>query len=561
MKFSEYPYKRPDLAAVAEQYRELAKRVRAAASAQEVIAVFEQHERLLIDFDTLSSLAQIRNTIDTRDKFYEAEVEYLTENLPVVSEAMSVFLLSLLESPFRPQLEEKYPKIIFTNAELEVKTVSPAVVEQLGEEGALALQYQRLIASAQLEYKGEKKTIAQLGVYKTDPDRAVRREVFCIEGEFYRERRAELDGIYDKMVAIRTEIAKKLGFPSFVELAYCRRTRNCYDAKMVKVFRDEVKKHLVPLIAKLKKIQAERIGVDRIKLHDDSIRFKEGNPRPVGSFEDTYKSGVELYREMRPETREFIDFMDKSELFSLVATPGKAAGGYCSFLAEYKAPFIFSNFNGTAGDVDVFTHEGGHAFQAYVAARTMDTYEAASPTMESCEVHSMSMEFLAWPWLESFYKERTDDAKYAHLLSALTFIPYGCMVDEFQHIVYENPSLTPQERAEAWSRLETEYRPYLDLDGIPTFSEGRLWQRQLHIYELPFYYIDYCLAQTVALQIFAIMQDKGWDEAWSRYYAFLERAGTLSFTGLLDAAKLQSPFEAGSLEFICKVVNDYIDSH
>ena len=557
LKFTDYEYKRPDCAELVKRLGDMKAAVAAAASADELCALIEQSEALSADFASDFSIASVRNTIDTRDEFYNAEMEYLLENAPEVGEASSAFFRAVLASPYCDEAEKRFPKVMFTNARIAVKTSSPETIELSAKESALSHEYQKLIASAQIEFMGEKLTVAKLGPHKLNPDREHRRAAYCAEGGFYMEHEAELDRIYDELVKIRTEMAKRLGFKNYVELGYMNLTRNCYDEKMVDVFRKEVKKHIVPLVSELKKQQAERIGVDHIKFHDDGVMFKNGNPKPIGSFDDTRASGVKMYSEMKPETAEYIRFMDESDLFSLVATEGKAPGGYCTSFPRYKAPFIFSNFNGTAHDVEVFTHEGGHAFADYVAERSGNPISVQQPTMESCECHSMSMEFLAWPWLESFYGDRTSEAKMAHLINALFFIPYGCMVDEFQHIVYNNPDYTPADRHAAWLKLEQEYRPYLDMDGIPFYSVGHGWQRQLHIYESPFYYIDYCLAQTVSLEIFALSQ-KNWENAWEHYYSFLKLGGTMTFTELLEAAGPSNPFKAGSMETICDTVRNYI---
>lgn len=557
LKFSEYNYSRPDCAAIVKQLGEMEAKAVAAASADELCRLIEKSEALSAEFATDYSLANVHNTIDTRDEFYNAEMEYLLENTPAVSEASSSFFRAVLASPYCAEAEARFPKVMFTNARMAVKTSSPETVELSAKESALSHEYQKLMASAQIDFMGEKLTVAQLGPHKLNPDREHRRAAYCAEGEFYMSHGAELDHIYDELVKVRTEIAKKLGFKNYVELGYMNLTRNCYDEGMVNVFRSEVKKYIVPLVSELKKQQAERIGVDHIKFHDDGVMFKNGNPKPVGSFDDTRAAGIKMYSEMKPETAEYIKFMNESELFSLVATEGKAPGGYCTSFPRYKAPFIFSNFNGTAHDVEVFTHEGGHALADYVAERSGNPISVQQPTMESCECHSMSMEFLAWPWLESFYGDRTKEAKMAHLVGALFFIPYGCMVDEFQHIVYNNPDYTPAERHQAWLRLEQEYRPYLDMDSIPFYADGRGWQRQLHIYETPFYYIDYCLAQTVSLEIFALSQ-KDWENAWKHYYSFLTLGGTLTFTELLESAGLSSPFKTGSMENICNTIRIYL---
>lgn len=560
LQFKDYKYTRPDCKALVEQYTALANEVAAAGSAEGVCAAIRIAEKLGVEYASDYSIASIRNTIDTTDEFYDAEMNYLLSEGSAVSEAESCLFRAVLASPYLESVKKEFPEVMFVNAEMAVKTTSAETVELAARESALVLEYQKLMSSAKIDFMGETLTVAQLGSHKFDPDRAHRRAAFAAEGEFYNSHRDQLDRIYSDLVNVRTAIAHRLGFKSFTELGYMQLTRNCYDEKMVSVFRSEVKKNIVPLVAELKKKQAERIGVDSIMLHDDGVIFKNGNPKPIGSFDDTRAAGIKMYREMKPETKDYIDFMDSSDLFSLIATNGKAPGGYCTSIPRYKAPFIFSNFNNTAHDVEVFTHEGGHAFADYVAQRSGFPLSVQSPTMESCECHSMSMEFLAWPWLESFYGDRTDEAKLAHLQNALFFIPYGCMVDEFQHIMYNNPDMTSQERHEAWLKLEHEYRPYMGMDDIPFFSEGRGWQRQLHIYHYPFYYIDYCLAQTVALQIFALSTES-WENAWQHYYAFLSKGGTLTFTQLLAQAGLASPFEAGSLGRICDTVREYVRSH
>lgn len=559
-KFSEFKYTRPDCAALTAQYVEMKKQAENAKSADELCELLKKSDELDAEFYSDYSIASIRNSIDTRDEFYNDEVEYLMENSPATSEAQSDFMRAVLASPYCAEVEKRFPKVMFTNARMAVKTSSPETVELSAKESALVHEYQKLCASAKIDFMGETLTVAQLGPHKIHPDRAHRRAAFCAEGEFYMSHADELNRIFDDLVKVRAEMAHKLGYKNFTELGYLRLTRNCYDEKMVEVFRSEVKKYIVPLVAELKKKQAQRIGVDSLKFYDDGVTFKDGNPKPIGSYDDTRAAGVNLYKNMKPITAEYIDFMDKCDLFSLIATEGKAPGGYCTSIPRYKAPFIFSNFNGTAGDVEVFTHEGGHAFADYVAERAGYPLSVQGPTMESCECHSMSMEFLAWPWLESFYGERTKEAKLAHLQNSLFFIPYGCMVDEFQHIVYNNPELTPEQRHEEWLKLEAEYRPYLDMDNLPFYSDGHGWQRQLHIYHNPFYYIDYCLAQSVSLEIFALSQ-KDWEDAWTHYYAFLEKAGTLTFVELLEQAGLSNPFKPGSLEKICQTVREYAENY
>ena len=347
---------------------------------------------------------------------------------------------------------------------------------------------------------------------------------------------------------------------NFVELGYVRRQRNCYTPEAVSKFRKQVVEDLVPIVCEIKKNQAERIGVEELKVYDDSFQFPDGNATPQGTYEEIMEAGRRMYTEMSPETADFIKMMFDRDLFDVVAKPGKATGGYCCDIPGYECPFIFSNFNGTSGDVDVLTHEAGHAFASYMADKHVDLLDLRLPSMEAAETHSMSMEFFATPWYKLFFKEQTKKYELSHLEGTLNFIPYGCLVDHFQEIVYEHPEMTPKERNEAWLKLDKMYRPYLDMADMPFYGRGAGWQRQSHIYATPFYYIDYCLAQTVALQ-FWLEMEKDWKQAWEKYKAFVKRGGTDTFLGLVAGAGLKSPVEDGCIREIAGHASEWIKEH
>ena len=558
MKFSEMPYERVDIELLKTSYNALTNQVKTAETAQDVIAALMEHEELMRRSDTMMSLAYTRNTIDTEDEFYDAERNFYDEEGPALQEVMQEFMLALYESKFRPALEERFGALMFKNMEIDLKTFTPEIIPDLQTENALKNEYQKLMASAQIEFDGKTLNISQLGPYKENPDREIRKSAYLADGAFYNANADELDRIYDELVKCRTTIAKKLGYDSFTEVAYLRQCRNCYDATMVAQFRKQIVDEIVPIVVQLKKEQAERIGLtpSEMRIYDDPFRYSEGNPKPMGTPKDILAAGKKMYEEMSPETAEFINFMYNNELLDVETKPKKAPGGYCTSFAEYRAPFIFSNFNGTTGDVDVLTHEAGHAFAAYTSRNT-ELMENANPTMESCEVHSMAMEFFAWPWLNLFYGDDADRARKMHLESALIFLPYGTMVDHFQHIIYGNPNLTPAQRHEEWLKLESIYRPYIDFDNLPFYGEGRVWQRQLHIYQYPFYYIDYCLAQTVALDFWRLTQEK-YPDAWQKYQNFLSLAGTKTFTDLCAASNLLTPFQQNALKSTAAKVKEWL---
>lgn len=561
MTFEEMQYERVDLEALCAAYEGLTRQMKEAKTAEDAAAVLNRHTETYLPASTMMSLSAIRHTIDTEDPFYMEEEEFYAENGPAFGEKVSSFYRATLESPFRKELEARFPPVFFKNIEMDIKTISPEVLGELEQENKLVMEYQKLQGGAQIAFGGKTLNLSELGVYKENADRQVRRAAYQAEGQFYTAHKKEFDEIYDRLVKVRTAIAHKLGFKNYVELGYLRMIRNCYDAHDVAVFRGEVAREIVPIVAEMKRRQAARLGIDDFKFYDDGITRKGGNPKPQGSFEQTYEKGVAMYREMTPVTKQFIDRMDSMHLFDLIAKKGKMTGGYCSYLAAYKAPFIFANFNGTSHDVEVFTHEGGHALAAYIASDKAGLMECASPTLEGCEVHSMSMEFLCWPWLEGFYGDQTACAKAVHLSSALFFLPYGCQVDEFQHIVYENPELTPEERNAKWMELEHKYRPWMDYDNMPFYGDGAGWQRQIHIYTDPFYYIDYCLAQSVALEIFELMQEESWDAAWKKYIAYTEQGGTKTFLGLLKQAGLRNPMQQGALHEAAAAAGKYLAAH
>ena len=549
MKFSDMTYTRPDLEAAKAAISGCTEALNRAESYEEARAAFLKLQELHSHLYTADTLAYVRHTIDTRDAYYDEEARFLAEHLPLLREAQQEFQKALLSSPFRPDFEAEYGGLFLRNMELELKTFIPAIVPLMQRENALTLDYGKLIASAQIPFEGGVYTLSQLTPFKQDPDDARRRAAWEAEGRFYLEHGEELDALYDELVQVRTRQAREMGYDNYVELGYYRMGRNSYTKEDVEKFRAAVVKYLVPAAEQVVKAQARRLGKEYpLNFADAALFYRTGNAAPQGGPDDIVAQGVGFYHDLSPETAEFIDFMMDGELLDVLSRTGKAGGGYCTEIPDYRSPFIFANFNGTQGDVEVMTHEAGHAFAAYMA-RDMVPLENQSPTYESCEIHSMSMEFFAWPWSEKFFGPQADKFRYKHLSDAVTFIPYGTMVDHFQHVVYENPDMTPAQRHAVWKELLGVYMPWMKLEEIPFYGDAKGWQRQSHIYERPFYYIDYCLAQTVALEFWNLMQtDRA--GAWKRYLGLVKLAGTRTFTELVASAGLDTPFGDDALRTI-----------
>lgn len=560
MKFSEMPYSRPDMEALAAATTQTLEAMKAAPNAAGQIAAYDAYEKKMQTAGTMQQIAYIRHTINTKDEFYNAENDYMDEIGPKLQELSHQVNTALLESPHRAELEKHYGALMFKNLEIAARSFSPAIVELMQEENKLVSEYQNLYASATVEFDGKTMPLPLLGPYKQDPDRAVRKAAYEADAKFFDSHREELDTLYDKLVKVRDAQAQKMGLPNYIPLGYDRMGRNCYTAKDVAAFRDQIAEDMVPIVAKVKEAQRRRIGVEKLAFYDEPISFADGNAVPEGTPDEILAAGKKMYQELSPETAEFIDFMFENELFDVLSRDGKAPGGYCTEIADYKSPFIFSNFNATAGDVDVLTHEAGHAFEAYRAFKQELPSLLHSPTIEACECHSMSMEFLTAPWHHLFFGKQTDKYELGHCEDALVFIPYGCMVDEFQHKVYENPEMTPEQRNELWLSLEKKYRPWIDFDNLPFYSRGGGWQRQLHIYEVPLYYIDYCMAQTVAFQFWNLSREN-YAEAWKRYMTFVDKAGTATFAELVESAGLKVPYHAGCIKEIGESISRWLEEH
>ena len=559
MKFSEMPYERPDLDAFKGRMTGFTGRLKAAGSYEEAKAVFLEKEEADKHVETMATLAQVRNTIDTRDEFYDGEMNFWNAALPELEEYEQAWKLAMLESPFRPDFQREYGNLMFLNTEIALKTFSPEIVPQLQQENDLTLAYSKLLASAKIPFEGGEYTLAQMGPFQSDADDARRLAAWKAVGTWYKENQGELNRIYDELTHLRDEMGRKLGYEGYTQLGYYRMGRNCYAKEDVENFRAAVRKYLVPLADRIFRAQAERIGVGYpLSYADNALKFRSGNPRPQGTADDIIAQGKKFYDELSPETSEFFQTMLDNELMDVLATEGKAGGGYCTSIPEYKVPFIFANFNGTQGDVEVITHEAGHAFAGWMN-RDRVPMEYCWPGMEACEVHSMSMEFMAWPWTEGFFGPDTRKYLYSHLAGALTFIPYGALVDHFQHEVYANPDMTPAQRHAVWKELQGQYMPWVRLDGdIPFFADGEAWQRQSHIYEAPFYYIDYCLAQTVALELWTLLQ-KDKKAAWEKYMAYTRQGGSRTFTELLKNAGLDTPFDEKCLREVCETASAWLD--
>ncbi|WMC94272.1 M3 family oligoendopeptidase [Kineothrix sp. MB12-C1] len=548
MKFKDMPYERVKYEEVEKEFQQVIEELKQAKSGEEQFEVHEKFYALSNRIETMMTIAHIRYDIDTADEFYSKEKEYYDEIMPKISNLLVEYRQAMYNSPFRSYLEEKIGPVAFKNIELEIKSFDEKLIPLMQEENVLVTKYNKLIASAAIEWEGESLNLSLLRPYLTNSDREIRKKAYEKFSAFFLSVEEELDDIFDKLVKNRTKQAGEMGYENYIELGYYRMRRNCYDKDMVENYRNQVKEYFVPFAEKMHERRKNRLGLEKLSYIDAGVYFLNGNPAPIGNPEEIMQAGQKMYSEMSPETKEFFDFMMENELFDVLGRKTKKAGGYMTSLPVYGAPFIFANFNGTSDDVDVITHECGHAFQGYVSAKD-PIQEHWDITMETAEIHSMSMEFFAEKWIELFFGDRSQDYRNMQLEDASAFIPYGCMVDEFQHIVYEKPDMTPKQRRDAWLELEKVYRPHMDYESDPFFSKGGFWQKQQHIYNSPFYYIDYCLAQTCAFQ-YKVKMDEDYAKAWESYLKLCHLSAKDFYTNMVKEVGLNSPFEDGCIRDI-----------
>ena len=561
MKFNEMTYTRPDIDALLARCRELAAKAAAAPDGDALVRLYYEQSEAFAEYNTAANLANIHYTCDTRDAYWKAEQDFFDANGPAVTNASVEISRAFLANPHVDALTEKFGTTCVAGMKNAVLSMDDRTVELQQQFNALVSRYQQIYGGALVELDGKQLTIPQLGPYKEDLDPAVRRAAYEAEAGYFDAHRAELDELYGQIVQNLNAQARVMGYHDYSELSYVRMNRIGYGPEEIRKFRDQVANDVVPQLQKVMALRAKRTGIAHPAFTDLPILFRDGNPKPIPGYKARMDAARTMYHELSPETAEFIDFMQDNELFDVESRPGKMSGGYMTSLPSYKAPFIFANWNDTSGDVDVLTHECGHAFEGYVAERDPAIpADLECPGMESAEIHSMAMEFLTAPWHHLLFGRDTDKYALLHAEDSFVFLAYGCEVDEFQHIMYQNPNLTPDERNAEWLKLEKKYRPWIDFDNLPFYGRGAGWQRQLHIYECPFYYIDYCLSTMAALQFFLLSLTDHKD-AWARYLRLVRRAGTASYTELLETAGLKVPFEEGSIKGIAQQMTDWLENH
>ena len=541
-RFADIAEPRPDRAGLAAEYAA----IEAALDRGERAAALADWDALRRRYDTWSALIHLRFAQDTTDEAAKADRDYTDALSPEAADLETALKRRLLADEDRGGLAALAGEHALRLWETDVTTFDPAIKPDLEEEARLCARYTELLASARLEIGGKTVNLAGLGPYAEDPDRSVRHEAERVRWGFFAEHAEELDRLYAELVTLRHGMAVKLGFSTYTPLGYRRLRRVDYGPDEVARYREQVVRHVVPLVARLLEARRAVNGWEKLRFWDEALIDPAGNPRPAGDYDMLVDAALAMFEGMDGRLAAFYRLMRDGGFMDLKNRPGKAGGGFCTSFPSAGVPFIFANFNGTHGDIGVFTHEMGHAFQNW-ESRDLPGVDYLWPTYEAAEINSMGLEFLAHPQIGRLVGEAAAERfRRMHLIGALAFLPYGVCVDHFQHEVYARPEASPAERHAIWARLEKMYMPWADYGDLAFPAKGGRWQAKPHIYGSPFYYIDYTLAQCCAMQ-FWVKSRRDYAGAMEAYVALCGRGGAAPFQDLVRGAGLVSPFADGAL--------------
>jgi oligoendopeptidase F len=507
-----------------------------------------------------TALASIAYTTDTTNREYEAAYErFAGEIEPQVAEQRVRLSERLLALDYAP--DDLAVTIRNFRNQQEIFRAENVPLRQALQK--LDAEYQRITGTMTAEWDGKTIPLAQLKPYTLDPDRAVRERAFRKGFEPYEQQREALASVFDRQLELRQQIAKNAGFANFRDYVFREKNRFDYTPADCETFHDAVAAKVVPALTRRHEKRRALLGVDSLRPWDLSAD-PLGRPglKPYATVDELIAGSANMLGRVSPAFGEYLEIMNREGLLDLDSREGKAPGGYCSSLDYRRRPFIFMNGAGTQDDVETLLHEGGHCIHAFEAFEHLPLTFQRYPGEEMSEVGSMAMELLAAPYLEKseggFYsKEDANRARIDHLESVLEGIAWIATVDAFQHWIYTHPEgADAAARDEQWQQVKARFDPSVDWSGIEDLQVAR-WYRQLHIFLVPFYYIEYGLAQLGALQVWrnSLTDQAG---AVAAYRQALALGNTRGLPDLYAAAGARFSFNEDVVGELVELVEDQL---
>ena len=545
-----------DWNAIAPLFEAVEKSLRGATTVRELEAALLEWSELSAALDEESSKRYIAMTCHTDNA--EAEKAYLhfVEHVePQIKPEQFKLEQAYLAQPLRAQLPIQRYEVFDRDTKQHVELFRPENVPLETEEAKLGQQYQKVSGSLTVNFRGEEKTLVQMGKFQEEPDRALRQETWELVAKRRLEEREKFEDFFDGLVKLRGDIARNAGFANYRDYAFKLRGRFDYTPDDCFAFHDAIEKEVMPLQRELQAVRREQLKLITLRPWDLAVDPLNRPPlRPFEKVDEMVARTQRVFDRLDGGLAGGFRSMQERRLLDLDNRKGKAPGGYQSTLAESRLPFIFMNAVGLQRDVETILHEAGHAFHA-LATREEPLYAYRGSPIEFCEVASMSMELLGNEFIEEFYSASdANRARRTHLEGIVGIFPWIATVDAFQHWIYTHPNHTRAERNAAWMALMDRFGGDVDWSGFEQ-TRAHLWHKQLHIFLYPFYYVEYGIAQLGALQVWAnSKRDKA--EALAQYHRALALGNSRPLPELFAAAGCRFSFDRATVQPLVRLVKN-----
>jgi len=547
MTYKHYPNRPGKLTQefVQTEYKKLTDRIAEANSSNTAEKLLE----LYADWNALNSFvgsetSRINHELNKNmsdEELSERERYQREEVQPAADRGNAELLHAVLGSKHKQAIAERYGAHLLEVFEVMQEPLAPVNIDLRVKVGDLSMQYDKIVSQGEVTVGGEVMTLSRTRNLQSSQDRAVRKEAFEAYRNWFLDHRAEIASLYDQMVHVRDEMGRNLGHKNFIPLGYKSMGRTDYGIEEAKKFRENIRKYVVPVQTCLYQARAKRLGLDALKPWDTTFDPAFTLPSGIAPVETQIEKAQRIFDKLSPSLAKHFMRMRDEGLIDLENRKGKRAGAYCTSFPDEGRVAILCNSTGDSEDVATLTHEMGHAFQGW-ESQPIEAIELQWPTSDACEVHSMGMEYLSMRYMTEFFNTELDE-KFSRnrWRDGVEIICYIAIVDEFQHWVYENPNASLDERDAAWNKIWDIYKPGIDWTGCEQYKAAR-WYSQGHIFGMPFYYIDYAIAETGAMQI-ALMDAIDHDKTVETYIKLCRIGGTMSVLNIFKAVGMRSPFD------------------
>ena len=559
--FKDLQYVRPNFDEVNESIVRLTDGAKKARNFEELKGIIKDFEVVYGSLHTNLAIAMIRAYLDSSDEYYNGEMQEGMQKEATLN--YNDFYKAILNSPFKEDINKEFGKqyLLKLSDSINLKSKGTDLIEK---EQELIFKYQKLKATLRIDFKGQSLSEGEIRKYMTNEDRSIRKEATDSLNKAYMENKKGFGDILNELVKVRNEIAKANGFDSFADYMNLEKGRRDYGQRELLDFVSNIKEELKDILLQTSKDQAKRLGLKRLAYYDKGISFIDGNAKPIGDGKVLLEKAKEMYKDLGSDISELYNEMVDKNYIDVDQSPNKISGmGFCTELYTLNFPYIFGNCNGTIHDVDVLTHEIGHAYQMYLSLKKQPLYTYTSMPNDVAEIPSKAMEHFTQDYAELFFGEDTKKFKFQFLVKALDELISYSAIHEFESWLYENEEATLEEKADKYFEGVKTIDPGVDYSEVDEIEAGQgLLFRSMGVYMFPFYLISYAISAISAMELAKRMsEDK--NATWEDYKSLCSSGGSLPYYELLKTANLSSPFEKetikNSIGYIKGKLEKYLD--